>query len=102
MALTTRAIPRFSHNQSLPPGSKNYNPTPSRKPVSHKANQNHHTDNSLVVLKDAIKPPEGHPRLNSSWWRVLRKLSTGEGDGKPLQYSCLENPMNSMKKQKKI
>ena len=26
--------------------------------------------------------------------------STGEGDGKPLQYSCLENPMNSMKKQK--
>ena len=26
--------------------------------------------------------------------------STGEGNGKPLQYSCLENPMNSVKKQK--
>ena len=26
--------------------------------------------------------------------------STREGNGKPLQYSCLENPMNSMKKQK--
>ena len=26
--------------------------------------------------------------------------STGEGTGKPPQYSCLENPMNSMKKQK--
>ena len=26
--------------------------------------------------------------------------STGEGNGKPLQYSCLENPMNSMIKQK--
>ena len=26
--------------------------------------------------------------------------STGEGNGKPLQYSCLENPINSMKKQK--
>ena len=26
--------------------------------------------------------------------------STGEGSGNPLQYSCLENPMNSMKKQK--
>ena len=26
--------------------------------------------------------------------------STGEGNGKPLQYSCLENPMNSMKGQK--
>ena len=23
--------------------------------------------------------------------------STGEGNGKPLQYSCLKNPMNSMK-----
>ena len=27
--------------------------------------------------------------------------SSGEGNGKPLQYSCLENPMNSMKRQKK-
>ena len=26
--------------------------------------------------------------------------SSGEGNGKPLQYSCLENPMNSMKRQK--
>ena len=26
--------------------------------------------------------------------------STGEGNGKPLQYSCLENPMYSMKRQK--
>ena len=26
--------------------------------------------------------------------------STGEANGKPLQYSCLENPMNSMKTQK--
>ena len=26
--------------------------------------------------------------------------STGEGTGKPFQYSCLENPMNTMKKQK--
>ena len=25
---------------------------------------------------------------------------TGEGKGKPLQYSCLENPMNCMKRQK--
>ena len=26
--------------------------------------------------------------------------STGEGNGKPLQYSCLENSMNSIKRQK--
>ena len=25
--------------------------------------------------------------------------STGEGNGKPLQYSCLENPVNNMKRQ---
>ena len=31
--------------------------------------------------------------------RFDRMWSTGEGTGKPLQYSCLENPMNSMKRQ---
>ena len=37
------------------------------------------------------------------WWCPCvesdRMWSTGEGNGKPLQYSCLENPMNSMKRQ---
>ena len=32
--------------------------------------------------------------------RSDRMWSTGEENGKPLQYSCLENPMNSMKRQK--
>ena len=32
--------------------------------------------------------------------RSDRIWSTGEGNGKPLQYSCLENPMNSVKRQK--
>ena len=31
--------------------------------------------------------------------RSDRMWSTGEGNGKPLQYSCPENPMNSMKRQ---
>ena len=31
--------------------------------------------------------------------RSDRMWSTGEGNGKPLQYSCLENRMNSMKRQ---
>ena len=31
--------------------------------------------------------------------RSDRMWSPGEGNGKPLQYSCLENPMNSMKRQ---
>ena len=38
-------------------------------------------------------------------WKVMvessdKMWSTGEGNGKPLQYSCLENPMNCMKRQK--
>ena len=32
--------------------------------------------------------------------RSDRMWSTGEGNGKPLQYSCFENPMNSLKRQK--
>ena len=32
--------------------------------------------------------------------RSDRMWSTGDGKGKPLQYSCLENPMNRVKKQK--
>ena len=31
--------------------------------------------------------------------RSDRMWSTGEGNGKPLQYSCLENTINSMKRQ---
>ena len=29
-----------------------------------------------------------------------KRWSTGEGNGKPFQYSCLENPVDSMKSQK--
>ena len=37
---------------------------------------------------------------SSSLVVVIHKMrSTGEGNGKPLQHSCLENPMNSMKRQ---
>ena len=32
--------------------------------------------------------------------RSDRMWSMGEGNGKPFQYSCLENPMNSMKRQR--
>ena len=41
---------------------------------------------------------------NQDGWVMVersdRMWSTGEGNGKPLQYSCLENPMNSIKSQK--
>ena len=40
----------------------------------------------------------GHPRWTGHSTEN-DKMSTGEGSGKPLQYSCLENPVNSMKRQ---
>ena len=48
--------------------------------------------------------PGGHARAATQDGRVTversdRMWSTGEGNGKPLQHSCLENPMNSMKGQ---
>ena len=43
--------------------------------------------------------PVGPPKTGRSWWRGLRMRSTGEGNGKPRQYCCSENPMNSMKRQ---
>ena len=43
-------------------------------------------------------------RANQDRWVMVessdKMWSTGEGKGKPFQYSCLENPMNSMKRQK--
>ena len=42
----------------------------------------------------------GHPRqVGVMVERSDRMWSTGEGNGKQLQYSGLENPMNSMKRQ---
>ena len=41
----------------------------------------------------------GHTRRAGMVERSDKMWSTGEGNGKPLQYSCLENPKNSMKRQ---
>ena len=43
-----------------------------------------------------------HRATQDKWVMVERSdrmWSNGEGNGKPVQYSCLENPMNSMKRQ---
>ena len=43
-------------------------------------------------------------RVSQDRWVMVessdKTWSTGEGNGKPLQCSCVENPMNSMKRQK--
>ena len=49
-----------------------------------------------------MKPSHACGATQDGWVMVERfdrMWSTGEGNGKPLQYSCLENPMNSMKRQ---
>ena len=43
---------------------------------------------------------QGQPRQIGLGGGSDKTGSTGEGNGKPLQCSCLENPMNSMKRQK--
>ena len=50
-----------------------------------------------------MKLSDAHGATQDRWVMVERSdrmWSTGEGNGKPLQYSCLENPMTSMKRQK--
>ena len=43
-------------------------------------------------------------RVTQDGWVMVesseKMWSTGEGNGKPFQYSLMENPMNSMKRQK--
>ena len=43
-------------------------------------------------------------RVTQNEWVMVensdKTWSSGEGNGKPLQYSCLENPINSVKRQK--
>ena len=71
------------------------------KPYSQKTSQSNHT--RTTALSNSMKL--SHARGATQDGRAIvetadRMWSTGEGNGKPLQYSCLENPMNSMKRQK--
>ena len=73
-------------------------------------NHNHRKLTSLITwttaLSNSVKLSHavrvGPPKTDGSPWRVLTMWSTGEGSGKPLKHSCLENPMNSMKWQKDV
>ena len=70
------------------------------KPYSQKTSQSNHT--RTTALSNSMK--QSHARRATQDRRIMversdRMWSTGEGNGKPLQYSCLENPMNSTKRQ---
>ena len=54
-------------------------------------------------MSNSKKLSHAHGATQDGWVMVERSDKvwfTREGNGKPLQYSCLENPMNSKKRQK--
>ena len=70
------------------------------KPYSQKTSQSNHT--RTTALSNSMKP--SHVCRATRDGKVIversdRLWSTGEGNGKPLQYSCLENAINSRKRQ---
>ena len=74
--------------------------TDTLKPYSQKTSQSNHT--RTTALSNSMKL--SHARGATQDGQVMGERSdgmwsTGEGNGKPLQYCCLENPRNSMKRQ---
>ena len=68
------------------------------KPYSQKTSQSNHT--RTTALSRSMKPSHACRATQDGLVMVERPdrmWSTGEGNGKPLQCSCLENPMNSIK-----
>ena len=68
------------------------------KLYSQKTSQSNHT--RTTALSNSMKLSHARRATQDRWVMVERcgrMWSTGERNGKPLQYSCLENPMNSRK-----
>ena len=62
--------------------------------------QSNHT--RTTALSNSMKLSHACAATQDGWVMVERSdrmWSTGEGNGKALQYSCLENPVNTMKRQ---
>ena len=71
------------------------------KPYSQKTSQSNHT--RTTALSNSMKPSHACGATHDGRVMVERSdktWSTGERNGKPLQYACLESPMNSMRRQK--
>ena len=65
------------------------------KPHSQKTSQSNHT--RATALSNSMKLSHARGATQNGWVMVERSdrmWSTGEGNGKPLQYSCLESPIN--------
>ena len=101
-AAVKRPHPQGKRNPSKMVGvARGHQRADTLKPYSQKTSQSNHT--RTTALSNSMKP--SHVCRATQDGQVMversdRMCSTGEGNGKPLQYSCLENPMNSMKRQK--
>ena len=108
------ARPSFLLSQSLPSGSFHRSPfSEGSFPFSEgrqTGNHNHRKLTNLITWTTALSNSVklwARPCRATQDGRVMvessdKMWSTGEGNGKPLQYFCLENPMKSMKRQKII
>ena len=106
MASPIRTRPSFPLSQSLPSGSFRkslilLHQRADRMKTTITENESDHKDHSL---SNSVKLWVMPCRATQERWVMVessdKMWSTEEGNGKPLQYSCLENPMNSLKRQK--
>ena len=104
MAPPIRTRPSVPLSQSVPSGSFHKpHPSDGRQTENH----NHRKLKNLITwtttLCNSMKlwaMPSRATHDRQVMVESSNKSSTQEGNSKPLQHSCLENPMNSMKKQK--
>ena len=107
MALPIRTRPSFPLSQSLPSGRFHkplillHQRADRLKPQSQKTSQSDHMDtalsNSMKLWAMPCRATQDRLVMVESSDKMW---STGEGNGKPLQYSYLENLMNNMKRQR--
>ena len=93
-------IPQGKRNPSKMVGvARGHQRADTLKPYSQKTSQSNHT--GTTALLNSMKLSHAHRATQDGQVMVERSdrmWPIGEGNSKPLQYSCLENLMNSMKR----
>ena len=77
--------------------------------ISQNENHNHRKPTKMITwiiaLCNSVKLRNMLYRVTKNGWVMVERSDKmgpiGEGNGKPLQYSCIQNPMNCMKSQKR-
>ena len=107
MVLSNESV---SPSVSLTHQEASINPYPYPSKGRQNENHNHRKLTKLITwntaLSNSMKLWAMPCRATQGVWVMVessdKTWSAGEGNGKPLQYSCLENPMNSMKRQRLV